>query len=334
MPYWLKTGIGLVALISWVVLMGVSLAANATFAATLGSTDSEKTILAWAAVASDLFKSISPIAFLYFVSQRRWWPVLATACIFIITGMFSLIAATGFVSSERFGAYDRQASEMRRSERAAARVKKAEDDVKWIPDGGRVSSAIIASQLEGLQNDKIFLATDGCKASSTARANEKWCRDYRQLSTSLVAAQQREKTENMVTELNSVRDKTTRQSEDYQVEVITRILSTFGTFDARTVLVALTAMTVLLIEFGSAFGLTVAVNLLIPERLRSDLLRANGRVPLAPVSSRNVPSRVTPSMSPPVSVARGAPLPSIKARPLPDDSSPPLRVVPITRAGG
>lgn len=247
--------VGLAALLAWAMLIGVSLTANARFGWSLGSSDLERILLAAGSVASDLLKAGAPIAFLWFVAQKRKWPATAAAMIGIVTFAFSLIAATGFVAGERFAAYDKARIEAEAYQNSKAELDRAKAKRDWGPVARPAS--VVRAEIVALEGDRVFQVTARCTKTPGGDL-EQWCRNYRRLGVELATAEEAEKAEAKVATASERTAKAHRTSGDYQVGFLSSLT---GAKDG-TILIGLTFLMVALIEIGASFGLTVALSLL------------------------------------------------------------------------
>jgi len=249
--------LGVCALCAWALLWVVSLAANAKFGWTLGSSDLERMLLAGGSVASDFFKAATPLALLLFVAQRRWWPAAAAAMVGVVSITFSIVAATGFISTERWSAADRANLSAMRTEDAKSELERQKAARDWGVTARPV--AVVEADIAAREANKIFRTTNQC--TRTGRVTEEWCREYQALKVELASAQEMVKAEKRVSEIRSDFYSADRLTGDYQVEFWANVTSN----EHSTVLLWMIILTVLLIELGSAAGLTIAMALLGKE---------------------------------------------------------------------
>jgi hypothetical protein len=250
-----RKAIGISAILGWAGLMGVSLTANATFAASFGSSHLESMLLGGAAVASDMFKALTPIAFFYFIFHSRWWPAASAATLFSVAMLFSVVASLGFVATERFSAFDKANHEMTTKKNAEADAKKLEDGAKWIPKASRPAS-VIAADIAARNADRTMQITLGC--TKTTPSQETWCRETRQLQVELATAEEATRVEGKIEGKRDTARKIMRSEGDYQAGMLASMLG----LDTKTIIYMMIGLTVLLIETGSAFGLTIGIALL------------------------------------------------------------------------
>jgi len=251
-----RHALGGAAFLAWTIVICVSLSANMTFAITLGRTPFEQDVLAGAGVASDLLKALSPLALLYFVFHRRWWPSFAAGTLFAVTMSFSLIASLGFVSGERMSQFDRGLSEITKAKEQRAMADDIVAKNGWALDYAKVPSSVAAARLDAAKSDSRWLASNGC-TKATSNAMELWCRDARQLPVALTASKAREEWDAKAEALREKAGSVERTEPDYQIAALSRATGV----DQKTVMLALILLTVLLIESGSAFGLSIALGL-------------------------------------------------------------------------
>ena len=279
-----KTALGLVAFLGWLVLLAVSLSANGTFAYSIGTARWERVVLAGGAVASDMLKALCPLAFLYCLAQRRWWPAITAAAVGVVTLIFSIFSSVGFVSGERWGKFDAGAAEIRQAHEARDAANQIEAQAVWLP-GEKLPISVIEAQISAKTADRAFAVTKGCSLIP-AGPIEQWCREFRQLGVDLSAAKARELAEFRASVARTIASKIVRQEADYQVAAIVRATGAYP----HVVLLGLVGLTVALIEIGSCFGLTLALGLLKPD---SAPFRAFQKIEPAAIATPETPQGAT-----------------------------------------
>lgn len=257
MANWQRITLGIAALIGWVVLEGVSISANIKFAYSLGHTVQESYIMAAGSVASDLFKAAAPVAVLYFLATRRWTAFSASAAVGIVAFAFSIVAATGFMSSERYRAYHEAKLQMDHTKELRADIKKESEAKSWIPENQKPVAVLEAERAAALA-DRRYRVTDGC--TNARNANEEWCRGVRQLDVQIAAAKAAEEAESKIEEKRTELYTKGRDYGDAQIQFV----SEFTSVSEEKVLIAIILLAVALIELGSTLGLTIALGLLSP----------------------------------------------------------------------
>lgn len=258
MANWQRITLGIAALIGWFVLEGVSIAANIKFAYSLGHTPTESYIMSAGSVASDLFKAAAPVAVLLFIATRRWTPMVCAAALGAVAFAFSVVAATGFMSTERYQAYHEAKSQMDHTKDLRADIKKESEGKAWLPENIKPVAVLEAEKTAALA-DRRYRMTDSC--TNARNANEEWCRGVRQLDVQIAAAKAAAEADSKIEEKRTELNEKGREYGDAQIQFISELTS----IDEKTVLMATIILAVLLIELGSTLGLTVALGLLAPD---------------------------------------------------------------------
>jgi hypothetical protein len=249
--------LGIAALLAWAIFWAVSVAANAKFGYTLGSDDLEKRLLAGASIASDFFKAVAPVAFLIALAKRSKWGMFTSGSLGLLALTYSVVACTGFIAAERVSAFDRAKMAVERTKDAREGLDRAKERGAWSVQAR--PTGVVKAEIEALTKDRVFATTKGCAASQGAL--EDWCRKFRGLGVELATAEANEQ--------HDAKTETKRENFYRQERAIGDYQVTFWNWltgvEDQKVLLLMMIMTVLLIETGSAFGLSVALALLAPE---------------------------------------------------------------------
>jgi len=258
MSRWMRITLGIVAFIAWAILEAVAISANMRFAWSLGTTDLDRYILAAGGLASDLLKALIPLAILFFIAQRNWLGVAAGSAVGAVAIVFSTVAAIGFISTERSASYYSQVDKVKETRRQEAEIDRELTRRDWLPTHKPVS--VLKVEQQALEMDARFKASKGCTAAMTS-AIEIWCRTYREGMVKLASAEEAAKADARVEQVRSEIKTHGRTHGDAHIEWIAGVTG----LKEKTVLFSLIGLSVLLIELGSVFGLTVALGLLVSE---------------------------------------------------------------------
>jgi hypothetical protein len=273
MPRWQRYGLGGLTLLAWVALIGVSIAANIKFAWGLGEGPFEQFVLSFGSVASDVFKAACPVALIYYWARRHWSRTAATAALGMVALTFSVVAAFGFMSGERYRAYHDAQKQYVATKAMQKDVERATAARDWSPVTKPLR--VLEAEKRAAEFDLRYRTTKNCTTASGPL--EQWCREYRALDVAIENAKSATEAEGVVAEKRQTLATKGRTYGDAQIEQLSAMTGMSG----ETVLKGMVILAVLLIELGSAFGLTVALGLLVPEVMDKIKLTVTPKVPLA-----------------------------------------------------
>jgi hypothetical protein len=304
--------LGVGALLAALCLMAVSIAANVKFARSFGQSELDKVILSGASIASDLFKSVAVAVLFFMIARRRWVGAASIAALGSVSIVFSLMSATGFVAGERFHSF--YIATAARDNTAADRqmLIERQKDRGWLPTNKPLP--VVEAEIAALRLDPSWAATNGCRQYITAGRRETLCRRYGELSVELAAAQTAKAEDARIA---AARQEIRDHGREYGDPLVETIRAFVGV-DERTILLGLIALSVALIEIGSALGLPVALAMLMPDKA-STVLAVTPRAPTFRVDP--APEEAV------VSIRQGVP-PPIPRRPMPPVQNPAVASVP------
>jgi hypothetical protein len=275
MPKWQRMSLGWSALIASCLLMLVSILANMKFAESLGATEFDKKLLMAAGVGSDLLKMAIPLAFLLFLRRKAWVPLGATVAVGAVVIAFSLMAAIGFVAGERLANYDRVTQQVAQTKRTTDKINRLERNRDWAQVTKPVS--VLEAELKAKYAEPDYRAAGFC---NTAKGDKQvaLCRSIAELGVQITAAKALEDQDKAVDQMQADLTKNGRTYGDAQVETLAAL-----TGSSKGWLMVMIALGVLLIEFGSTFGPTIALGLLMADTTSSlgrTVGQAFGRLPV------------------------------------------------------
>jgi hypothetical protein len=258
MSKWQRYALGVFAFLAWLILIGVSLTANFKFAFNLGHTELERYIMGAGSVASDLFKSAAFVAFLWMISRKNYSVAASVAVLGIVAGVFSVVAATGFAAGNRYEAYNDAQLKQQATKDMRKDIERAESQRDWQPTHKPLKVA--EAELKALEQNPLYVASAYCNRQ-VGQKQEDHCRKVAEAN---VAASAAKVAEEQHANIVATRGKIASKGRDYgdaQIE----FWSNWTGIKGDTILRMMIILQVLLIEVGSALGLTVALALLVPE---------------------------------------------------------------------
>ena len=242
------------------VLLAVSAAMNWRFGYSLGVTEVDKQIYGAASAAADCFKALVPFFFFAALRNRMWSQAAASAVIWVVVTGYSLTSALGHAALNRLDTTGNRAAAAASYKDLRAEMKRAEDQMSWIPQHRPVQT--VNSEIDGIKNQRQWSWTKGC-TEVNGKPNRDFCQQFHALSAELASAKQgHELTQQIATvkaQLGKTQGTTVMSEADPQAAVLTKLAGMLGMpiklEDMQTTLAVFVA---LLLEIGSGFGMYVA----------------------------------------------------------------------------
>jgi hypothetical protein len=254
------------ALISGICVLGAllltaaSMFMNWSFWTEQGADTWASQVLGVVSIGIDAFKASLPL-----VIAWAWPARLRLGCtigILFFCGClaFSVCSAIGFAASSRGAVTGNR-------EAATLRYQTAEQEMQELKEriaalGSIRPRAVIEAAIAGAKQNRYWSSSNECN-EATVEASRAFCRSMGDLRIELAAAEQIERFEErspaLKTEIDNLLSAGARNDPDHQAGLLSR-LTGFGVVGVQTSIVVLFAA---LVEFGSAFGLFLA---LLPMR--------------------------------------------------------------------
>jgi hypothetical protein len=247
--------LGVLGVIAASVLLVVSMMMNYKFGSSLGKTPTDQQIYGMASAAADCFKALAPFFFFAAVRNRSWSQALAAALVWVVVTGYAFTSALGHAALNRFDTSGQRVAASASYKDLRADLKRAEDQLKWIPPTRPPST--VEAELNVLKAQRPWMTTKEC-TDITARASREFCQQYFKLSAEHASGQEAEKLRVKIADLGAQAAKATGAAvlglPDPQANVIARMTG----LELETVQTALMLFVALLIEIGSGFGMYVA----------------------------------------------------------------------------
>lgn len=251
----IRHALGVLGVLAAGVLLAVSCAMNWRFGFSLGRTELDGEIYGAASAAADCLKALVPFFFFAAVRNRMWSQAAAAAVVGVVVTAYSLTSALGHAALNRFDTAGQRAVEAQSYQDLRADMKRAEDQISWIPQ--HRPAATVQGDLDGLKTQKPWSFTKGCTEVSGPQGRE-YCQKYHALTAELASGQQAEALEARVTEIQTKLGHTNAQTVMAAADPQAAVLAKLSGFDVEKVQMAMTMFIALLLEVGSAFGMYVA----------------------------------------------------------------------------
>src|SRR5262245_32986569 len=228
---------------------------NYQFGYSLGRTPTDSHIYGMASAAADCFKALVPFFFFAAIRNRVWSQALAAALVwFVVTG-YAFTSALGHAALNRFTTSGERVAASANYKDVRADLKRAEDQLKWIPPTRPPST--VEAELNVLKAQRPWMTTKEC-TDATMKASREFCQQFFKLSAEHASGQESEKLRVKIAELSAQAGKATGAAvlglPDPQANVIARMTG----LELETVQTGLMLFVALLIEIGSGFGMYVA----------------------------------------------------------------------------
>ena len=242
------------------VLLAVSAAMNWRFGYSLGVTEVDKQIYGAASAAADCFKALVPFFFFAALRNRMWSQAAASAVIWVVVTGYSLTSALGHAALNRLDTTGSRAVAAASYKDLRAELKRAEDQMGWIPQHRPVQT--VASEIDGIKNQRQWSWTKSC-TEVNGKPNRDFCQQFHALSAELASAKQGTELTQQISVVKAQLAKsqgTSVMSEaDPQAAVLTKLAGMLGmTIKLEDMQTTLAVFVALLLEIGSGFGMYVA----------------------------------------------------------------------------
>ena len=253
----LRWTLGPLGLIAAVVLAVVSGVMNWRFGFSLGKTETDGLVYAWAAVGADVFKIASPFFFFGALAHRRWAVAVAAALVWVVTTAFALTGAFGHAALNRLDTAGQRTLASTAYKDHRADLKRYQDQLSWLPP--HRAAAAVKAEMEALKANRFWSTTAECQTTAGKAARE-FCAGYHkldaELGNALEAGKLNAKIEDVSAKIAGTKGEAVMSDADPQASIIAKVL----TWDLGSVQLALAILLVLVLEVGSGLGPYAALN--------------------------------------------------------------------------
>jgi hypothetical protein len=247
--------LGVLGVVAAGILLAVSAAMNYRFGFSLGKTAMDGQIYGLASAAADCFKALVPFFLFAAIRNRMWSQAAAAALVWAVVTGYSMTSALGHAALNRLDTTGQRAVEANTYKDMRAEAKRAQDQLAWIPQHRPVQT--VQADISAVKDQRLWNATTGC-TEVTGKATREFCQQFHRLSAELGSAQQAEKLETRIAELNGKLSHASGGMVMAEADPQASVLAKLTGLDISQVQTALTIFVALLIEIGSAFGMYVA----------------------------------------------------------------------------
>jgi hypothetical protein len=249
--------LGILGVLAALVLLLVSAMMNYQFGYTLGRTPTDSHIYGMASAAADCFKALAPFFFFAAIRNRVWSQALAAALVWVVVTGYAFTSALGHAALNRFSTSGERVVAGANYQDLRADMKRAEDQLKWIPPHRPKST--VEAELNVLKAQRSWMTSNEC-TDATIKSSREFCQQYFKLAAEHASGQEAEKLQAKIAQIGAkiqgarVTGAAVMGEADPQAGVIARLTG----LDLSTVQTGLMLFVALLIEIGSGFGMYVA----------------------------------------------------------------------------
>ncbi len=247
--------LGIAGVLAASVLLVVSAMMNYQFGYSLGKTPTDSHIYGMASAAADCFKALAPFFFFAAIRNRVWSQALAAVLVWVVVTGYAFTSALGHAALNRFTTSGERVVASASYKDTRAELKRAEDQLKWIPPHRPPST--VEAELNVLKAQRSWLTSKEC-TDATIRSSREFCQQYFKLAAEHASGQEAEKYRARIGQLSAQASRVTGAAvmgeADPQAGVIARLTG----LEIGTVQTSLMLFVALLIEIGSGFGMYVA----------------------------------------------------------------------------
>jgi hypothetical protein len=254
-----KHTLGVLGVLAAGVLLAVSAAMNWRFGYHLGKTEMDGQIYGAASAAADCFKALVPFFLFAAIRNKMWSQAAAAAVLWVVVTGYSLTSALGHAALNRNDTTGQRAVEASSYKDLRADLKRAQDQAAGLPK--HRPALMVQAELDAQKSKQGWKWTNGCTDAKN-KFDRDFCQVVHTLGAEVAVANQSEKLEARIVELNTKIGKATgtvHADADPQAAVLTKIGNlVFPNLKLEDVQMGLTIFVALLLEIGSGFGMYVA----------------------------------------------------------------------------
>jgi hypothetical protein len=254
---------GVLGVLAAGVLLAVSAAMNWRFGLSLGRSEIDGPIIAWASVAADCFKALVPFFFFSALRSRKWSQAIAAAVLGVVVTVYSLASAIGHAAVNRNDTASQRLAEAQAYKDLRAELGRSQERLSWI--AAHRPPATVQADLERLRGERLWERSTQC-TQITGKAARDFCRSFRTLEAELQSGREAAGLEaRMVVVRQEIakRDRAAASGEaDPQAAVIAKLLG----LEMQEVQFGLVIFVAILLEVGSSMGMYVACSVWRTDR--------------------------------------------------------------------
>jgi len=180
----ITTGLAVFAVL---IVIALSVALNAAFWSSYGTTPMWQYVFGGAFASLDIFKAVLPVLIAWAYAARHRLRALGGCFVFAVAVLVSLAAAVGFLSTsfnETTGGREAAAAKL-----VSLQKQLAELDAKRMKGTGYPPSAVLEEKLSAMKQDRRWKATRQCE-DATLKKSRQFCMGYHEKRAELAASKE------------------------------------------------------------------------------------------------------------------------------------------------
>lgn len=247
--------LGILGVLAAAILLAVSAAMNWRFGYSIGNAEFDRQLYGAASAAADCFKALVPFFFFAAIRNKMWSQALASFVIWGVVTAYSLTSALGHVTSNRSDTGGHRQAIMQTYQDHRADLKRAQDQLSWIPQHRPVST--VESAIDALKTQRLWTTTESCTQVSGRQVRD-FCQGYHGLLAERASAMTRVVQEARIAEIQAKLEATNGGGMLTEADPQAAALATMTGLTQPQVQMAMAIFVALLLEIGSGFGMYVA----------------------------------------------------------------------------
>jgi hypothetical protein len=247
--------LGVAGVIAAAVLLLVSAAMNWRFGYTLGKSEFESQLYGGASAAADCFKALLPFFIFAALRNRSYSQALGGALLFAVCFSYSLSSSLGFAALNRADITGLRLLKVETHADLRADLDRSRDALKVLPAHRPVGT--VAGEIEAFKQNGRWQLSGEC-ANATAAKSMTYCEGFFKLKAELAVAEQAEKLETKVIQLDQRLGNLDMESAGRQTDPQSQMLASLTGRSTEEVQISLTVLIALLVELGASLGFYTA----------------------------------------------------------------------------
>lgn len=261
--------LGLIGVIAASVLLLVSAAMNWKFGYSLGKSEFESHLYGAASAAADCFKALLPFFIFAAIRNKSWSQALGGMLLFGVCFSYSLTSSLGFAALNRADTTGSRALIAENYHDLRTELERSRDRLGKL--GDHRPSGTVASEIEAVKQNGRWISSAGCTNATVAQSMA-YCEGYHKLRSELAVAQEAEKLEARIAEINAKLSKVTAGAAVREADPQSAMLAQISGAPVSKVQEALTLLIAFLVELGASMGFYVAFSFWgIQDRVRPNV---------------------------------------------------------------
>jgi hypothetical protein len=247
--------LGIAGVIAAAVLLLVSAAMNWRFGYTLGKSEFESQLYGGASAAADIFKALLPFFIFAALRNRSYSQALGGALLFAVCFCYSLSSSLGFAALNRADITGLRLLKVETHADLRADLDRSREALKALP--AHRPAGTVAGEIDAFKQNGRWQLSGEC-ANATAAKSMTYCEGFFKLKAELAVAEQAEKLETKVVQLDTRLGRLDMESAARSTDPQSQMLASLTGRSTEEVQISLTVLIALLVELGASLGFYTA----------------------------------------------------------------------------